>query len=507
MTGNRAIRGGLIVVVLAVLSPTLQAAPLRNVSVEQFNKSYKKWIGLEISVSGRLSANGKGLLRFRNCPVTFRFGPNLTKLPQGTKNAQVDGELVREGRRVVVRINSMRAIRSDEEEFNSRKLKIKRDDARGWYDLGDWAINRAAFYEDDQLSKRGSECYEKGISLEHDAINNGDTRALLELADKAEKLGLKVATIEAFRFEAYLVMRDAAKTNEDLERAISEVAANLPGSETPPNVPLPELRKEFRKSPLTVYKASQPGRRRLLHRMLMAELILSRLNRRLGDNYERGFAVADDIDREVPEFAGLATEYREKALAALSDQVKTLSRVEMLDLREKYRSQGLTEKGNEVVASWLHMRRQRLAEDDLEGRISLADSYIQLLNQRARAVELLIEASELGPQDKEVAGRLEKLGYRKQDDEWVSLEEFENTPESKIETAMRTGRVLKGMTPEQVKKSQGAPDKITRSASRHQIREIWHYYQSDVFQLTIHLRRTKGAQQSRVFAIVQSKRH
>lgn len=498
--------GFLAVVVFLYGADEVRADPLRRLTVEQFNKNYKKWIGLEVQVSGRLQAISTNQLRFKKCKVKFKATRRLSKLSKDASNVRVSGELVLDGKRVLVRISTVEELPSDLKRFQSRKLALKRSKLGGWYELGEWAGSLAKFYDDKELAARSLEASAQGVAIERKALKKNNASGLLQLANKAVKLGLTDLRIQSLRHQAYLAMWESAETSEQLEQAITGVAADLSGSEKTAANPANELRVQYKKDPLGVYETAGEGRRLILHRILMTELILKRLQSQLKKDFSNGFAVAADIDREIPEFHALAKEYRNKALAARAEQVSTLSRTEVLELQKKFRDQQEPEKGKEVVASWLHARQRRLADDDVEGRLGLAEEYNVLLGNKDRTAELLIEAYALSPKDKEIVARLKKLGFRLKNGKWLSQRELKATPESELERAMEDGRVLPRMTAAQVIKSLGAPVKIIRSASQDYISEIWFYGQSATSQMAIHLRRRTGDRESRVVATGKARR-
>ncbi len=481
-----------------------QAAPLRSFTVEQFNQVYKKFVGLDVRVIGRKTLFSKREIGLARCDVRFKSRRVLAELSKDEVNLQIDGRVTREGQRFVVYISAVTPLPSDTEEFQRRKRALRETSLDGWYELGDWAAGLATFYEDAEMSARARQAYEQAISIER-ATGDRDAQHLQALAGKAEKYGLPSSVEEDLVFEAFVWMRDRAKTAKDLEAAISSAATDLPGSETPLPQPQPKLRKSYEKEPLKTYESAAANQRKMLHRMLMTDLILARLQDQLDENFENGFQIADLIDREIPEFQDLAKEYRAKSLQMRTDQVATLSRTEILNLQKQYENQQQPNKGREVVEAWLEQRRNRLDEQDIEGLLNLADEYVAMLNRTERAAELLITAAERTPGNERIESRLQRLGYYLMDGRWVSERDRDRNDESEIARAMREGRPVRNMTATQLRKTMGEPVKILRIASQEQIDEFWLFGSSATSRLAVRLARRSGSPEAKVVAIGQVK--
>ncbi len=287
---------------LLLWSGRVEAAPLRSFTVEQFNELYKKWIGRDVRVTGRVSVFGTGQIRLAKCEVPFRSQRKLTKSSKDVTNVQIDGRLVRDGRRYVVRISAIRELKSDVEQFHSRKSGLDRKSSAQWYELAEQTEDLGKFYGDEELIALSREAYQDGIEIDRKAARGKDAAALKKLAGQVEKLGLPPALRESLLHESYALMRKEADSSEDYERAITGISQDLPGSETPLNKAYADLREKYQSAPLATYENVGGGERKILHRMLLTDLILSRLQKQLDKDYLNGFEIADVIDREIPEY-------------------------------------------------------------------------------------------------------------------------------------------------------------------------------------------------------------
>ena len=78
-------------------------------------------------------------------------------------------------------------------------------------------------------------------------------------------------------------------------------------------------------------------------------------------------------------------------------------------------------------------------------------------------------------QNADIAEALEKLGYRKKENRWLTKAEYDQRPEGRLERSLREGRIEAGMSAAQVRKALGLPLNRTRIASSSQVVEVWEY--------------------------------
>ncbi len=85
----------------------------------------------------------------------------------------------------------------------------------------------------------------------------------------------------------------------------------------------------------------------------------------------------------------------------------------------------------------------------------------------------------------------------------MTKEEADARPVEPIVQAMREGRVIVNMSPEQVRKTLGAPDRVARAASTSQIHEAWIYGSRS--GLVVHFLRyaAREKEQSRVVGVAK----
>lgn len=493
----------LVVTIVGMMADNVRAA-VRRLTIQELNESDSKFVGAEIAVEGRVAVIGAKSLQFRNCTIPFRSEEELTVNGRKPANAEVTGEMTHEVGRYVFQIRSLQVLPSDLETFVERKRRIRTESPPAtWYTLADWAEQRGNFYKDHELLARADEARRQGVHLERQSARDRP-RELLALAERVKKMDLPDSVRGSIVHEAYHALWKDSRTSppEKLEPLAKELADNLPGSLDPLRVSETKLVGEYVAKPLEVYDAADDATRRKLHRFLYAEVLQRFLNAKLAVDASNGFEVADLIEKQIPEHHSLAESLRDKALASRAAEIEKLPRRELLALRDQYLAREQPKQAEQVVESWLTLRRRRLAPDDTEGLLQLADEYRTLLKRADMADRLLLEAWQRNPAP-EVAEQLQRYGYRQKDGKWLTLAEFNARPEERLEQALREGRIEKGMTGRQVRRGLGEPLSLTRTATAGQVSEIWSYSQIDKTRLTVHLVKRRGQEDLHVIEVTQ----
>jgi hypothetical protein len=244
-----------------------------------------------------------------------------------------------------------------------------------------------------------------------------------------------------------------------------------------------------------------PDERRTFHRLLRNVVVLAGIESQADENGANGFEIARQIDERVPEKHDLAESYREKALARQSQEVAALSRQQVIELAARYRERNDAEKADAALESWLTLRRRQLAPNDIDGLLEIAEDYTRLLQRPEVTVALLTAADAQFPGTEAIVERLTKLGWKKAGNRWLSPAEAARIPEDPIERALREGRVVVGMTPDLVRRSQGGPQSVTRIAAAGAIEEIWTYGAAAEPSLIVRFVRRSRTHAARVVAV------
>ncbi|MEX0717934.1 MAG: hypothetical protein WD066_15170 [Planctomycetaceae bacterium] len=461
----------------------------------------KRWTALELPlrIEGRYSAFTPGLVRMKgwDVPIVPQGVAELVR-PAGRRlNVEFTGHFaLRDGKRVFM-AESSRGLPDDRETFVVRRGKIDHSVAAEWYALGRWAIDRGRFYGDDELIARGGSALQSGFALERAKVSPNDAAGRWRLAARAVELGLPAELRDELVHEAWLAERDAVRRadGDELAKLADRIARELPGAGKPLSNPQPELRDAYRENRRGTYASdADPARRATLHRLLYAELMLTSLQRQVAADGANAYRIADRIDAMVPEHHEAAEELREQRIAAELKRLESLDQTEMLALARRIRLRNQPERARQTIADWLAFAETRARREGPPGLVRVADRYRTLLEDDERQMALLVEAHRASGFAEDIGLRLEELGYRLRAGEWTR--DAAAAPPRRaatIDAAILEGRVLPGMTPEQVRLAWRAPDAVARLATAGEVTEVWSFTEPGRSTTAVHFRR--GAHQ------------
>lgn len=460
--------------------------------IQEFDQIRDRWIGLEVTVEGRRSIFDQSLIKLRNSTISFKPTSSLPAPDRKRISIRLTGTLEKEEGRYIFRVRDVEEAASDLEQYQARERDIKKSAPQEWYALADWVEQRGKYYQDPVLLDKARECRRKGFETERARLPDNDPLARIELAGRTSGLGISDLIRQDLIHEAFVIRRKSVLEKPEPvaeQQLLNDMERDLPGCRIPLSTDDPALRQRYLTNP-ALYEKAKPEERLRLHRLLWSSLALTLLEQKLAADFQNGFEIAAKIDEELPEFHARAESYRDKVLEIRSKQVENLSRAEVLKLREDFRSRQQANLGNEAVESWLQWKKKRLKPDDFAGLVNLAAQYNELLDQRPTQIRLLKEAIQLYPEAVEVQEELQKMGYRKDGNKWISEAEFLAKPKSDVEKALLDGNIVVGMTAAQVQKSLGVPMTTTRVVVVGQVNEIWTYQSPGSAQpLTIYLAR------------------
>ena len=478
-------------------------------SIQSFVKQKAKWnslVGKSMTLEGRYSSIGKNIIRFRNCDLTFRSAKPLPRISGSGKTVEVFGRLLKENSRIVFAVDRLRELSSDTEKLRKKRFSLlgsaKPDD---WYELGSWAENRGRFYKDQQLLDASKQAYRKGLDIEKRAIKADDEKAWYALIDKASKFKLPATLRKELTHTTYYNLWRSRRDDKsaDLKSFAEKIARDLSDATIPIQPPDPKLRVRYQKDGLALYNAANEKTQNKLHRILYSDVYKNFIVRQLTGDYSNGFAIAAEIDKQVPEFHALAEQYRDQQLKTELTAVATYSRRQITDLAERLRNRDLKKEADKSLSDWLKNKERQLAKNDSSGRIQLAEDYLAILEDQTSAGRLLLEADQLTPKSEEITNRLEKLGYGLNDGKWLPPKALKAQGEDSISKAMREGRVEIGMTRAQVRKTLGSPTTISRIATAGRISEIWAFGQKSSSKLVVHFSSKNPTDKSKVRSVFQ----
>lgn len=449
-------------------------------SVKTFLAERDKWERLQgttLSVEGRWSIFNDERLLLTKCDLVFVFD-NAVRVPASkTKNVEVTGRLeTREGA-LVFRVTRLQLRPSDLDTVGDRRARLETNDPQGWYDLANWATERGRFYEDEELLKEAADLSQTGVIVEYRKIPPTAVDPLFALAQKANRLGLPRDLHDRMIHDA--LRRELASARRGKPELYNVVLTHILERLADSDVRLTldeatlEQQRLYREDPLAVYEQADEDQRRTLHRLLYAEVALEQIEGAAAADGSNGFEVARRIEQTVPEHAALAEEYRSREITWQIEHVPELTRENLLTLAARLDERDETARAEEVKRRWLDAREPTWRGRGINGKLDLAEEYIQLLGDEAAAAEVYKEIFREPAGQETARTKLVELGYRFDGADWVSADADPGDPTA---DAIRRGVVRRDMTDSEVQAALGGrPDSVVRFASRGQVTEVWVY--------------------------------
>ncbi|MCA9019530.1 MAG: hypothetical protein KDA74_05275 [Planctomycetaceae bacterium] len=475
-------------------------------SIQNFVSQREKWdklIGVSQTLEGRISTFNSLSLRFRNCPIPFYYAGKIPKLDNSVQNVEVTGQLARENGRLLFKITSLNKMPSDMESFVTEESKIDLTNPREWYSLGDWATNRADFYNDDELKKVAQEAYRKGVKAEYNQLVVKQPETLLKLASRVQEYKLDPQFSRELQHEALVLEWEQLQKQPkaDVKPLLSQILKFFPTAKTPQNKDNPQEREQYLKSQNEIFQQSDESKQNRLMRWFYAEIILDRILKNLADGGSNGFEIAAAIAKEIPERTELVQKYQNMQLDFDLNRVDELPRQYVLDLSQEFQRRGMKDKARQTLVNWIESRRKKLDPNDADGRVRLARDLMELTDDKQAAAKVLLRAWELNPKSTEASVLLARLGFMLQEDQWLNPKEVKEFRDDPIRKAIRNGTVVAGMNRDQVQKVLGAPSQIGRSISGGKINELWIYGEVSNQSLVIQLARKRRSDELTVVRI------
>jgi hypothetical protein len=448
--------------------------------VKDFLAERGKWErlqGASLTIEGRWSIFNEERLLLTKCDLVFLFDDSV-RVPAGkTKNVEVTGRLETRQGMLIFLVTRLKLQPSDAEHVRDERARLETNAPQEWYDLADWATGRGRFYEDEELLNQAADLRRNGAIVEYRQVPASAVEPLFALAESVKQMGLPLSLHDQMIHDAIRRELGAARRGkpEMYDVVLTHTLERLPGSDVPLTLDDATLEQQrlYREDPLTVYEKAKDDERKLLHRMLYAEVALEHIEADAAEDGRNGYQIAARIEQTVPEFAALAEEYRAREVDYQIQHVPELSRESLLTLAARLEQRDQAARAEEVKRRWIAAREPVYRERGVNGKFDLADEYIQLLEDEMAAAELYKEVFNDGVGQEAARTKLVDLGYRFDGTEWTQADDNPGDPTA---DAIRRGIVRRGMTDDQVQAAlDGRPTSIVRVASRGQVTELWVY--------------------------------
>lgn len=470
-----------ILTILLSLCPTfLEAAQTQEYSIFEFVSIENQWnslIGKPLRIEGRYTSFSPSGMRFRNCDLPFLLPSKSVPPNRRTKTMEVTGTLKKEKNELVFQVKSFRVLQEDQDTTFRKKSVLPKNNPASWYQLGKKTVQRGKFYDDQRLQKLGETILFEAIQIEKKQQKNISSDFLVELAAKSSTLGLANRVRTLLIFEACQLQFPAAIKSPDYDFSSLKnlMEKQLPGS----LIPLTSLEgtqfDQFRKSPLATYEPATDHARRQLSRLFYLQVVREEFQRQLSTKGGSGDAIALKYEKIAPDDPNTIKLFREQALMFRSKNITTARRNEVLEVAKQYRDQKNEQMANTVLETWLKHRVTQLDRAGPSDYLTTALDYEQWFSNPEKSVEILIAGIKRFPEDKALKEELVRRDFVEKDDQWVARKSLPATKMNKIQKAIQSGRIVTGMTREQVANSLGGPKTISRIASARQTVLVWNY--------------------------------
>jgi hypothetical protein len=511
------VRNTAAIVVVAMLFGSAAACAGDTISIPQLLEQRSKWSdlatkGAPIKVEGRYSNFSPKLLRFVKCDdLNFVWHDDEQSFPIEPSNLhsrtiEVYGRFVMQAGKPEFRVDGLRELPADDETLRVRKSTIRDERAATWYELGDWALARGAFYSDVELENEARTLFAEGIQRELRSLSDDALEAKIQLSEKFRKYGLPDADRIGLLHDAFSHRWLGTKRNAssvELAQLCDRMAENLRGCLTPLDPPEPALADRYDREPSGLYRDSGTATRLKLNRILYSEIRFAYVQALARQKNFDGLQHADAIDRDVPEFHAQAEKLRETTLDERLAAAATLSRSDVLKLAERFVQRGQPDKAMQAKKAWVLAGDERLRKegrpDDL---IQAAREHQTFLEDKEGAAKLLMEAYERSPEMKEISEQLRRLGYTRAAGRWLTRAEAAALPPDPAKEATEGGPRV-GMSRDQIQKMLASrPDSVTRVISAGQLNEVW-IYESGGTRLAVHFLGSIDGHDLKVVKLVQ----
>jgi hypothetical protein len=503
---------GLVVILVCFFAVgSLEAA---TKSVEEFLAQKDRWktqLDRKVVVEGRVSTMKGTTIILQKCSTIIEFRSDRP-LPEanGSHVAEVEGTLAIDetSNRVYFQVSKVKLVPDDVSRVQKARGNLPRDEVGQWYALGEWALNRAKFYgkTDDPLYAEAKQMFGQAVAKERRLLKPRTPQSLRELAIKSRRYGIDEPTRTSILHESYFLEWQSIRLKDDSKNILglaSSVESALPGGSDalPEETGLDKLRAGYLAGVLKFYdETPDPAVRRKLHRLLYQTIVADALDQEKSPDGKNGKVLAKILTDYLPERIDEAKTYIAAERNWRLKNVQNKDRREMIALQEEFLEIGDKQNAALTLKKWFDQQETEQRRRGVDGLLQLATEYEYRMDmvtaeeekERLHKVvtELLLDAFRKNQGLGTTQTRLEGYGFQLKDGVWrtpAQMEQFRNTPRQR---AMAEGRVVPGMTNDEVFKSLGKPDRVTRVLTARNVIELWAYGAPDETPLVVRLVRT-----------------
>jgi hypothetical protein len=456
--------------------------------------------GRKLQFEGRFEGRTVNTIRITKFDIVCNL-PSKATFPDNIKDGQrieVIGHFLSDNGKLVFIVSRILIKETDIDRLRSRAREVPTDQPQKLLDLAAEYQPDAEFYEDAELKSEIAairiDCIRRLRTMAR-----GDVAKLTELLQHSKTLGIRSELIQLLQFEQ--IYMAAKEPNVDVDALLATMMASCSGwDQIVPPIPV-RLQHAFDKVAVDAFMEASETDRKSLHRLLYKSLRLRQFHAKLKSDGSNGLDLSRMVRTEFGENEPLAAEFEDLAVQHLMTKVASLSRADLKGLTELLSRLNRTQQIPDAVRDWLRAQEQKFGTSDLAGLIRTADEYLFAADMlrseeyRQQGIEFLkrawTNANQSSPTDAEqIADRLNRLGWERLNDAWMTKAQIESLPKDNVQLAIREGRVVRGMTVEQVVQTLGQPTRISRIASRRSVSELWNFEAERSTRIVVRFRRS-----------------
>lgn len=454
--------------------------------------------GRKLSFEGRFNGRTGDSFRVEKLDVEFRL-PGSIRLPDRMRERQrldITGKFALNGQRMTFVVSALTIMETDLERLAKRVEAVPKDQPDALLALADEYSEIAEFYQDDRLSSEIEDIRLSSVQLMRQ-MASGDVSRLTKVVDVAKAQKVNSSFLQAIGYEILLTQWKARTDSSELVKSVQQLSGWDKSEIEVPD----RLRQGFPKDGVRLYDEGNVRDREMLHRLLYRTVRGEQIQTKLKPDGSNGLELAGLVRVELPEEVAMAANFEQREVDYRLGRIAELSRREMQQLLELLNGLKRSHGQDAIIADWLTAQEKRFGTSELAGVLRVADEYLFVFEQwknpahQQKGIDLLksawaIAAVESPGDAVQIAERLKVLGWEHLDGKWLTTQQMETLPKDDIQIAIRDGRVVKGMTAQQVVQTLGQPERISRFGSAKVMREMWTYDGTGSAGLVVRLRKS-----------------
>ncbi|APZ94310.1 hypothetical protein [Fuerstiella marisgermanici] len=465
-----------------------------------------------LRISGRFEGRAGGQFRLEKLPImqTPARGTVLANDVRVGQRLTLTGTLRESGRKFYLDVNRISIDLTDGERLAAQVRKADSKDPAALYKLADDYQPIADFYEDEELAEQIKSLRRTAFDQQRQQRKD-DPAALLQLAEAGATAGIAESVTDAIKFESLVVRSKSASANRT--KLMKDLQSQLDGWDRHNQFPDKAAEERFLKDMVGEYEKADSLNRQRMHRRFYQRVRSEDILKNLKPDGSNGLEIAAKLTADVPEEKAQIARAQSLYVEYRLQRVPEMSRQQLDDVETLLRQSGRSGEFTATLKTWLAAQEKRLNNGELDGMLQLANQYLfaferwKNLEHSDAGIDLLKKAWQLANKaaPKEAASilqLLEKRGWTRLDDRWMTTQDLKKLPRDDIALALREHRVVAGMTRSQIVAVMGLPKRPVKVVSGLSVQEIWVYGDQRSSRITVHLERSRFAAPEDAVAIL-----